>query len=134
MSRASVLARGRRAARRGMTDACDIVRVTGTTTDPDTGVDTPTTEPIYSGPCRIQEITAAMGREATPAPTTHVVMRYRVLQVPVLGSEGIRTGDLVTITKCVHDPDLLGAHMIVRDQAAESEATARRLGVEEATG
>lgn len=117
-----------------MIDACDIVRVTGTTTNPANGQVTEATESVYSGKCRLREITAAMGRNASPAPSVEVLMRYRVLQLPVVGSEGIRVGDRVTITACQHDPDMVNVRMIVRDQAGQSEATARRLGVEEMTG
>ncbi|HEY9484190.1 MAG TPA: DUF6093 family protein, partial [Micromonosporaceae bacterium] len=55
MSRASVLARGRAAALAGMVDACLIERMTGTTTDPDTGQVTETWSTTYTGPCRVQE-------------------------------------------------------------------------------
>jgi hypothetical protein len=134
VSRASVLALGRRKAEAGMTDTCLIERVISTIRDLDTGASTPVLEPAYSGRCRLKEITAAMARDAQPAPSVHQAMRYRVLQLPVIGSEGIQAGDLVTILTCVNDPDMVGAHMVVRDQSGSSEQTARRLGVEEVTG
>ena len=133
MTRASVLARGRVAAEAGMIDACTIVEVTGQTTDRDTLVATDVTTPVYTGPCRVQEI-FGFSRETTPSPDTDKLARYRVLQLPVETSEGVRVGQIVTITACVNDPDLVNVRMIVRDQSGKSEATARRIGVEEITG
>lgn len=136
MSRASVLAMGRRAAAEGMFDACTIERIVSVSTDPDTGqtTDVMGSPPVYSGVCRLKEITAAMAREAHPAPSVQQAMRYRVLQLPVIGSEDIQVGDVVTMTTCVNDPDMVGRRFVVRDQSGSSEQTARRLGVEEVTG
>jgi hypothetical protein len=133
MSRASVLAAGRKAAELGMVDACTIVRVTATDTDRLTGERTQTTTPVYAGPCRLQEI-FGFSRDTQPSPDQSQLARYRVLQLPVASSEGVRVGDLVTMTACVHDPDMVGARLIVRDQSGKTEATARRVGVEEITG
>lgn len=132
MSRTSVLAMGRAAAAVGMTDTCTITRVTGTSTDPATGVVTPTVATIYSGPCRFQEL-LAFSRDAMPTPDDPQVMRSRVLQLPVATSAGVRQGDDVMVDTCVNDPDLVGTAMVVRDESGKSEATVRRLGVEEAT-
>src|SRR5688572_3077792 len=130
MSRASVLARGRAAAEAGMTDACTITRVTGTNTDRRTGDPNETTATIYTGPCRVQEL-FGFARETAPAQTQ--LARYRILQLPVATSEGVRAGDEVVIDSSVNDPDLVGVRMRVRDQSAKSEATARRIGIEEIT-
>lgn len=132
MSRASVLARGRAAAEAGMVDACTIVRVAGTTTDRDTGVVTETTTSVYSGACRLQE-QMAFARETQPTPDNPTLMRYRVLQLPVATSTGVRKNDQVTITACPNDPDMVGKVLVVRDLSGKTEATSRRLGVEEAT-
>lgn len=132
MSRASVLARGRTAAKAGMVDACIITRVTGTTTNPTTGAVTETVSTIYDGPCRVQEL-MGFSRDATAAPDQAVLARYRVLQLPVTTSTDVRAGDRVVIDSSVNDPDLVGAVMVVRDPSAESEATSRRVGVEEIT-
>jgi hypothetical protein len=134
MTRASVLARGRARAEAGMIDTCIVERITGVTTDPVTAQTTDVTVPVYSGKCRLKEITAAMAREAQPAPSVHQAMRYRVLQLPIAASGGIQAGDFLTVVTCVHDPDMVGRRMVVRDQSGSSEQTARRLGVEEATG
>lgn len=132
MSRASVLARGRAAAEKGMVDACTITRVTGDSMNPTTKVVTKTTSTIYNGRCRVQEM-LAFARDASPTPVDPALMRYRTLQLPVESSEDVRRGDLVTITGCVNDPDLVGRSMFVRDLSGKSEATVRRIGVEEVT-
>lgn len=137
MSRASVLARGRAAAEAGMVDTCLIQRETGSTTST-TGVKTPTYTQIYptsgpAGPCRIQEL-AGFSRETNPSPDQQQLARSRTLQLPVTTSEDVRVGDVVTIVSCVNDPDMVGAVMVVREQSGKSEATARRLGVDQITG
>ena len=122
-----------------MVDFCTIVGVTGDVTDPVTGrITGQTTEEVYplpsgDGRCRVQEM-FGFSREARPSQDQNVLARYRVLQLPVTESTDVRVGDLVTITACVNDPDLIGVVMVVRDQAGKSEATARRVGVEEITG
>lgn len=116
-----------------MIDACEITRVTGTTTGRTTGERTENRSTIYDGPCRVQEI-FGFSRETAPTPDKPVLARYRVVQLPVVGSEGIEVGDDVEITASVNDLDLVGRHFVVRDQSAKSEATSRRIGVEEITG
>ncbi len=123
MSRASVLARGRAAATAGMVDACTITRVTGHTTDPDTGVQTPTTATVYTGACRVQQRTPGGARPADAG---------MELQLPN-SATGIAVGDTAVITASVNDGDLLGREFRVRELAHKSEATARRIGVEEVT-
>lgn len=132
MSRASILAMGRKAAELGMVDECTIERVTATVTNRETGTVEETAEEIYSGPCRVQEL-GAFSREAVPTPDDPTLMRNRVLQLPVAGSEDIQVKDRVTITACLNDADMVGRVFLVRDQSTKSEATARRIGVEEAT-
>lgn len=115
-----------------MADACTVTRVTGTDTNPETGVVIETTTTVYTGPCRVQEL-LAFARESSPTPADPALMRYRTLQLPVSTSEGILRGDDVTITACENDPELVGKAMRVRDPSAKSEATARRIGIEEVT-
>jgi len=138
MSRESVLGRGRAAAEKGMTDTCLIRREIGSATNPSTGVATPTYAQIYpasgaSGPCRLQEL-FGFSRETNPSPDQQQLARSRTLQLPVEDSENVRVGDLITIVLCVNDPDMTGAVMVVREQSGKSEATVRRVGVEEITG
>ena len=133
MTRAAVLRAGRREAERGMVDACTITRVTGSTTDRTTLVRVETRATIYDGPCRVQEL-LAFSRETRPSDDVQVLGRYRVLQLPVVGSEDIQIGDDVTITACVNDPDMVGQVLRVRDQSGKTDATSRRIGIEEMTG
>lgn len=133
MSRASILAQGRRAAEAGMVDTCRITRVTSSTTDRETGERTVGRTTIYEGPYRMQELTA-FSREADPAPDQSVLARYRVLQLPVATSTGIQIGDDVELLTSTNDPDMVGQALKVRDQSAKSEATSRRVGVEQVTG
>lgn len=133
MSRASVLARGRAAAEEGMVDTCTVTRITATGTDQDTGVQTTSTAGVYSGRCRVQQRVPGGARPADVGEAFQLMLRLEV-QVPVsAATAGIRVGDLVTITASVNDPDLTGRVLRVRELAHKSEATARRLGVEEVT-
>ncbi len=131
MSRASVLARGRAAAEAGMKDACLIRAETSVTTNPDTGQTTPTYATVYEGRCRLQQPDAQARQET--AGEAYLLMSRRQLQLPVASSAGVRAGQKVTVTAAANDPDLVGKVFVVRDEAAKSEATSRRVGIEEAT-
>lgn len=130
MSAASVLAAGRRAAELLMVDECTIGRVTGQSTDPDTGVITDTTAEQYAGRCRVQQRTASAG-ERDVGEATVLLLRLEV-HVPMTVT-GLRVDDVVTITASAHDPDLPGRRFRIRELAHKSHATARRLGCEELT-
>lgn len=131
MSRASVLARGRTAALAGMVDTCRITRVTSTATDPDTGVVTPTLATIYEGVCRIQQHVPGGARPADAGEAYQLLLRLE-LQLPI-SAVGIAVSDTAEMLTCVNDPDLVGRELRVRELGHKSEATARRLGVEEVT-
>lgn len=130
MSRASVLALGRIAAKGGMIDTCTIRRRTGEATDPN-GYVTPVWTTVYAGACRIQQ-TVTDPREETPG-QDRVLMVRRDLQLPVDASPNVRADDIATIDSCVHDADLVGRRFVIRGEMAKTEATARRLDVEEIT-
>jgi hypothetical protein len=129
MTRDSVLARARAFAEAGMTDTCTIQRQTGVTTDDLTGQVTPIYAAIYSGACRIQQA-AAMGQRTESGEASVVVLRLE-LQLPIVGSEGVERGDRVTITAAVNDTALVGRVFTIRDLAHKSEASARRMTLEE---
>lgn len=131
MSVERALAAGRRAAERLMLDRCTIRRKTGVTTDPDTGKTTPSYAVVYEGRCKVQQ-SAAQAREESPGAAELRLVR-RELHLPVATSGGVRAEDVATMDVCVHDSDLVGRLLVVRDEAAKSLATARRLGVEEVT-
>lgn len=115
-----------------MVDTCTIRRKTGVTTNPDTGQSTPTYVTVYQGKCKVQQATQAQAREERPGQAELLMVR-RELHLPVATSGAVRAGDEVTIDVSVHDPGLTGRKLVVRDEAAKSMATARRLGVEEVT-
>ncbi|HEX7160400.1 MAG TPA: DUF6093 family protein [Trebonia sp.] len=131
MSRASVLARGRAAAEAGMVDACIIRRITGQVTDPDTGEVTNTYTTIYEGKCRLQQISRTQARPEQ-AGEAYLLMLRRELQLP-MSVTGLRTEDEVTMTASAYDPDLPGRVFLIRDLFGKTEATARRIAVEEVT-
>lgn len=133
MSRASVLARGRTAAQAGMTDTCLIERQGATTTDPDTGVVTPTWSTIYTGACRLQE-RGGYPRDITTAPDQPQLAINRELQLPVSTSGAVRAGDRATITAATNDASMVGRRMWLRGQPTKSEATSRRFTLEEIAG
>lgn len=129
MSRATVLARGRAAAEAGMVDTCTIERQTGETTNPDTGVVTPTVSEIYDGMCRFQQKGAQAQQE--DAGQAYLLLQRAEIQLPVTAT-GIDVGDLITCTAS-RDPDLVGRVFRVRDLAYKTDATARRLQIQERT-
>lgn len=131
MSRETVLARGRTAAEAGMTDTCLIQRKSGGVTDDLTGVVTPTWATVYTGRCRIQQADA-MGQRTESGEASVVVLRLE-LQLPIVGSEAVAHGDRVTVTAATNDTALVGRVFTIRDLAHKSEATARRVSLEEAT-
>ncbi len=133
MSRATVLARGRRAAEAGMTDTCTIRRVTGQTTDEVTGAVTPTylSPDPYTGRCRVQQAQAQA--EQHTAGQDYQLLLHLEVQLPI-SVTGLQVGDEVTVTAAVHDPDLVGRVFLIRDLMHKSAATARRVSVLEKTG
>src|SRR6185312_9052954 len=87
-----------------MIDQCAAARATGGfVTDPVTGVDTPATEPVYTGRCKVQTTVA---QAASPDAGGHqFTVENLQLHFPV--SAELRTGDQVTITES-WDPQLVG--------------------------
>jgi uracil-DNA glycosylase len=115
-----------------MVDACTITRITATSTDPDTGVQTPTTETVYEGACRVQQRSPGGARAAEAGEASLLMLRMEI-QLPN-SAVGIAVGDTATITASASDADLVDREFRVRELAHKSEATARRIGVEEVTG
>lgn len=130
MSRASILASGRRAAEAGMIDACTISRLATTVTDPVTGVVTDTTATVYTGRCRVQQA-GSQGARLDAGQQSVLLLRFE-LQLP-MSVVGLTEDDVVTITASVHDGDLVGRKFRIQDLAHKTEATARRMQVTEVT-
>lgn len=118
-------------AERRMVDACTITRGGGDDTF-EAGTYTPAAgSTIYTGPCEVQIGDGLNAREAEAGGTEITVSRVTV-KVPV-AVEGVREGDLVTITSSLLDPDLVDQEFKVVAGHAKTFATARRLQVERVT-
>lgn len=132
MSRSTVLAAGRKAAEAGMVDACTITRKVGTSTNPETAVVVDNEVQLYSGKCRVQSWSVLGGTAQPRTIGAQFVRLLRVeLQLPITGTEGLQSDDIVTITAATHDSDLVGRRYTVRDLSHHSEKTARRIGINE---
>jgi hypothetical protein len=129
---AAAVATGRRAAESLMVDTCVIRRTTSESTDRLTGHTLAITSVVYNGRCRIQQ--RVVPNQETELADAEVVVVARDLQLPVATSVGVRAGDEVEMTACVHDEDLVGRRFRIRGEHTKTHATARRLAVEEVTG
>jgi hypothetical protein len=114
-----------------MRDACTIRRRVSETTDPVTGVVTPTRSTVYTGPCKVQQ--SALGAASAPAEPGDASVRLvaYAVHLPVATSTGIRDGDEITINSAAYDADLVGKVFTVVGGMHKSYATARRLQVQE---
>jgi hypothetical protein len=132
MSRDALLAEAQDFAEEGMVDACVIRRVTGWTTDDFSGTRVPTylSPDPYTGKCRVQQALVQSTRE--DAGQDDVLLLRLELQLPVVGSEGLAVGDLVTIIAS-RDADLVGRSLVIRDLAHKTDASSRRLQLIERT-
>lgn len=127
----TILTRGRAAAEALMQDTCTIRRPSGTTTDPDTGVITPTYgDPLYEGKCRVQ-MAGAQAAAQQPGEAYLLMLRLEV-QLP-MSVTGLEVDDEITITASTHDPDLVGRVFLIRDLFHKTHATSRRVQVTERT-
>lgn len=135
MSARSAVLQGRQLAERQMTDVCTVQAVTGTSTDPLTGVDTPTYATVYGpaiephrGKCKVQTY-EPYERNPEVGGATMTIQRYSV-HVPV-GAFSPAIGQVVTITAAALDPHLAGNQFRVVALLHKTAATAYRLSVEE---
>lgn len=131
MSREAALTRGRAFAEQGMADQCQIRRVVSETTDPASGVITPTYTTIYAGPCRLQH-GEAQAREQTNVGQQYLLMLVLELQLP-MSVTGLQVDDQVTVTASALDADLVGRVFAIRDLFHKTHATSRRLRIQERT-
>lgn len=127
---AAALARGRALAESLMVDACTITRLTGETTNEDTGVVTPTTSTVYTGRCRVQQ--SQLGADSVPSDPGEAYVRLVAFEVQLpMSVLGLRVQDVVTITASALDPDLVGRQFNILGLAHKTHATARRIQVQE---
>lgn len=130
MSRASVLARARAFAQGGFIDTCRITRRTNGTVDENTGRIAQPVQVLYEGVCRVQN-QRAQSRAEEVGEDRPLLLPLEI-QLP-MAVTGLRVGDDVAITASVNDADLVGRTFQIRDPAHKSEASARRIRVEEVT-
>lgn len=130
MSRASVLALGRRFAEGGFVDSCLVERPVAEDTNTLTGQVTRQYDTVYTGRCRIQQAAAPW---AGPAEVGQAAIRISALelQLPVVGSEDLQADDRVTITACVNDAELVGKRFVVVGLHYATDKTTRRVPLEE---
>lgn len=129
MSAWIVTADGRAAAEQLMVDECTISRSTVVFTNPDTGQQTKANIPIYVGKCRVQQQTPGSASLSEPGEARLFLLTLSV-QIPV-SATGVRLGDIVTITGAACDPVLAGRKFRVQALAHKTNATSRRLSVQE---
>jgi hypothetical protein len=130
VSRESVTLRGRSFAEPGMVDTCTITRVTGGTTDPETGVRTETTTTVYTGKCRVRQPTSTGSRHDVGEAS--IVEVGSQLQLPMAASD-IRTEDRAEIDTSALDPDLPGRVYVIGAPVAGTHLTSRRYQITEVT-
>jgi hypothetical protein len=129
MSATTAVLRGRVAAERLMTDTVSITRVTGSSTNSETGVVTPTTSTIYTGAAKVQQGGVPIGQPRDLGEAS-VQLVHLQLHIPV-SATGVRVDDIATVTASTLDPDLVGRVFNIRSVAHKSYLTARRMDIEE---
>ena len=82
---------------------------------------------VYTGRCRVRAA-GQQDRAESAADQSFMASQY-VLSLPVVGSEGVRRDDAVTVTGCPEDAALVGDAFRVVAESAGSQTTARRLTV-----
>ncbi len=131
-ARDEALANGRAAAEDSMIDTCLITRTAITSTNEYTGLTHETVTTVYSGKCRVQQRGRAHRRERNAYSGDKLLFELDMeLQLP-MSATGIKTRDDVTMLTS-RDPELVGRTFKVKGLAHKTDATARRLGIEEAT-
>jgi hypothetical protein len=121
-----VLAGGRAAAERLMTDTCTITRPGARTWDAASGTYTQATTTVYSGPCRVRVLTP--GDRTDQAGEEQVTTWRYLVSIPVTGS--VELDDEVTVNTSA-DSTLVGRVLRVRQVTRGSQITARRMVCEE---
>jgi hypothetical protein len=113
MTAQTAVLRGRAAAEALMVDACTVTTDGAVTTDDLTGATSTALTTVYSGKCKIQQSTA-LGRRVDAGETDTMLLRLEV-HLPVVGSEQVVRGALVTITAATLDAALVGRRFRIRD-------------------
>lgn len=130
MSRAALLVKARRAAEAGMVDTCLIQRRISETTDDFSGVVTPTYETLYEGKCRVQQ-SSGQAEQADIGEAYLLILRLEI-QLP-MSVTGLEADDEVVLLTSVSDPDLPGRVFVIHTLAHKTDASSRRVQVQERT-
>ena len=128
MSAADAVLAGRREAEALMLDSCDVMRPGEPVTDPETGVVTDSTTPVYSGKCKVQSKDSSV---ATPdvAGASFVVVSRQV-HIPA-GVADVKNGDVITVTASLLNPFGVGKQYRGEGFTPDSYETAARIPVKE---
>jgi hypothetical protein len=119
---------GRRLAETLMTDTVTVTRESDPVLNVATGQLVPTVETIYDGPARFRMLSQAVSD--VDAGGQLLGVQSPRLDLPVEGSEGVRIGDVFTVTASASDSALVGLVGRVAGVAPITLATARRVPVE----
>lgn len=111
-----------------MESACVVTRKSGVTRDDSTGIETPTYDTVWSGPCRLRFPFVRPSEQEAVSQT--FAEQRGILSVPVVGTELIQTNDIVTVTVSPLDVGMVGKTFRVQGPFFETHATARRLPVQ----
>lgn len=128
---APILVSGREAMRERMLDTCVVRSPDGAPVfDPSTGGYTtgPDTD-VYVGPCEVRSRDAQV--QAQDVGGAVVTERRSVVALPVVGSEGVAAGQVVTVTAAAWDAGLVGRRYDVTGVLSDSLGLRRDLLVEE---
>jgi len=132
VSQGSAVRFGRNMAEARMTDTCEITRETGSTVDPATGLNTPTTVTVYSGKCRLKFTTARVFKVEAAGQVLGEEKPELSLPIGAAGAGDVRAKDVVTITAVdpvTGDPALVGTRLVVDGPHSQTAATAHRFPV-----
>jgi hypothetical protein len=125
---AARIAQARLRAEALMVDTCTVTRQTGKVYNQTTKGYDPTYATQYSGKCKVQTSVLVI-RDESAGDTEHGVEQWEV-HLPVVGSETVQRGDLVTVTAATYDTALAGRLFAVTGPHVASMKSARRLPVE----
>ena len=127
---AGVTLMGRKQAEALMESTCVVTRSTPAdpAIDPSTGLEnSPTVTTIYTGKCRLRF--PFVRPEQALAAGQQLAKDRGILSLPIAGSAGVLTDDLVSVTLGALDPDTVRS-LRVMAQFEQTHATARRFPVE----
>ena len=134
MIEADVMARARANAESLMADQCKVTRPGDTSTDPETGLPSTGTTPVYAGKCKVQTSggLASEQTEGSAAQAMGAVSLVWSLYVHFpYGTSGLRAGDVVEVTESAN-PLLKGRRLrLVSPQSEKTHATACRWNAKE---